>query len=95
LGLAEVFVAGAGGLSEIRLIAFGGFFSNRVLTSVSPKDSAALGTLSESLRTLGLTNISGLWASDYTGENRDEFLWISLGIILPTNNPQADERNKR
>jgi hypothetical protein len=50
LGQAEVFVAGSGGLSEIRLIAFRGFFSNRVLTSVRPKDSAALGTLNDSLR---------------------------------------------
>jgi hypothetical protein len=56
-------VAGTGGLSEIQLLAFSGFFSNRVLTSVRPKDSAALGTLSESLRTLGLTHISGVGVS--------------------------------
>jgi hypothetical protein len=64
LGLAEVFVAGTGGLSGIRLVTFNSFFSNRVLTSVSPKDSAALGTLNDSLRTLGLTHISGVRTSD-------------------------------
>jgi hypothetical protein len=39
---------------------FSGLVSNPVLTSDRAKDSAAFGTVSDSLRTLGLSHISGV-----------------------------------
>jgi hypothetical protein len=40
-----------------------------VLTSDRAKDSAAFGTVSDSLRTLGLSHISGVWGKLLTGDD--------------------------
>jgi hypothetical protein len=64
LGLAGVPFLGEAVREKTGLRTFRYIFSTKQSTPVRPKDSAALGTLSDSLRFLGLTHISGVQISD-------------------------------